>query len=67
VLQMTAVARMLVVEDAMGLTEGHDAARAPIEAFLDRYEPLPRPAAKRRKPASGRGVSASRPRRTGTR
>jgi AcrR family transcriptional regulator len=64
VLQMTAVARMLVVEDAMGLTEGHDAARAPIEAFLDRHEPLPRAP---RAPRSKRGVSASRRRPSGTR
>src|SRR5947208_3279788 len=58
VLQMTAVARMLVVEEAMGLTAGHDAARAPIEEFLDRYEPLPRArTTTRRKPAAKRSVT----------
>jgi AcrR family transcriptional regulator len=64
VLQMTAVARMLVVEDAVGLTEGHDTARAQIEDFLDRYEPLPRA---RRQPLPTRAVSASRLPRSGTR
>jgi AcrR family transcriptional regulator len=58
VLLMTAVSRMLVVEDSVGLSEGHAAARALVEDFLDRYEPRPR--AKRR-------VSASRRRPTGTR
>jgi AcrR family transcriptional regulator len=67
VLQMTAVARMLVVEDAMGLTAGHDAARAPIEAFLDHYEPLPRAAARRKPAPSKRAVSATRRPRSGTR
>jgi AcrR family transcriptional regulator len=41
VMQMTALSRTLVVEKSIGLTEGHEAARALIEKFLDRYEPLP--------------------------
>jgi AcrR family transcriptional regulator len=60
VLLMTAVSRMLVVEDSVGLTEGHAAARSLVESFLDRYEPAPRARAKRR-------VSANRRRPTGTR
>lgn len=66
VLQMTAIARMLVVEDAMGLTDGHDAARASIEQFLDRYEPLPRAKARRARTAKP-AISASRRPRSGTR
>jgi hypothetical protein len=42
VMQMTALSRTLVVEKSIGLTEGHESARALIEKFLDRYEPLPR-------------------------
>jgi AcrR family transcriptional regulator len=40
VMQMTALSRTLVVEKSIGLTTGHDAARALIEKFLNRYEPL---------------------------
>ncbi len=47
VLLMTDVARMLVVEQSVGLTEGHDAARAIVEDILDRYEPKPRAAVRR--------------------
>jgi len=64
VLQMTAVARMLVLEESFGLTDGHVAARAQIEEFLDRYEPIPRAP---RKPVAKRAVSSSRRRPSGTR
>ncbi|HEY8523842.1 MAG TPA: TetR/AcrR family transcriptional regulator [Acidimicrobiales bacterium] len=41
VLLMTALSRMLITEDAIGLSLGHGDARAIVERFLDRYEPLP--------------------------
>ncbi|MBV8952376.1 MAG: TetR/AcrR family transcriptional regulator [Actinobacteria bacterium] len=50
VLQMTALSRMLIVEESVGLTTGHKDAMALIENLLDRYEPLPRTARARRAP-----------------
>jgi AcrR family transcriptional regulator len=48
VMQMTALSQTLVVEESIGLTTGHRAAKALMEKFLDRYEPLPRRSGSRR-------------------
>jgi AcrR family transcriptional regulator len=62
VVQMTALSQMLVVEESMGLTTGHDDARALVERFLDRYEPLPGASGPRRRGQPG-GRPSRRPAR----
>ena len=41
---MTAVPQVLVMEEALDVSSGHDDTRALIELLLDRYEPEPAPA-----------------------
>lgn len=36
---LTAISRMLSLEEALGLTAGHDEVRALVQGYLDRFEP----------------------------